>query len=152
MKNGKERIMEKLQFDSGIREYRMNGGGVLRFNPADPNLYVRFLELEDKLHQLESDLQGQVQQMQEQEGGMLRLLQEADRQMKTLLSWVFGQENDFHKLLEGVNLLAVGRNGQRVVTNLLQALQPVLVSGAESCAREKTQAAVAKAKARRAAQ
>ena len=30
--------MEKIQFDSGMKEYRINGKGVLRFNPADPNL------------------------------------------------------------------------------------------------------------------
>ena len=40
--------MEKLTFDSGIRSYRA-GAGVLRFNPSDPNLYARFLQvLEDE--------------------------------------------------------------------------------------------------------
>ena len=48
--------MEKLQFDSGVKEYRINGGGVLRFNPGDPNVYARFLEAADKLQQLEQDL------------------------------------------------------------------------------------------------
>ena len=31
--------MEKLSFDTGIREYDVNGNGVLRFNPSDPNVY-----------------------------------------------------------------------------------------------------------------
>ena len=41
--------MEKIQFDSGVRSYRINGGGILRFNPGDPNLYSRFLEAGEKL-------------------------------------------------------------------------------------------------------
>ena len=47
---------------------------------------------------------------------------------------MFGGDNDFHKLLGGVNLLAVADNGERVVTNLFAALEPVLVDGAKRCA------------------
>ena len=48
--------MEKIQFDSGIRSYRINGAGVLRFNPGDPNLYSRFLEAVEKLKEVETEL------------------------------------------------------------------------------------------------
>ena len=43
--------MEKLQFDTGVRRYRV-GDGVLSFNPTDPNLYSRFLTClqEKELH------------------------------------------------------------------------------------------------------
>lgn len=39
--------MEQLTIDTGLREYAVNGGsehggGVLRFNPSDPNVYSRF--------------------------------------------------------------------------------------------------------------
>ena len=81
--------------------------------------------------------------------GVVQLLNKADKEMKGILSWVFGQENDFDKILGGVNLLAVAENGQRVVTNLLTALQPVLVAGAERCAQEKVDNAVQQAKQRR---
>ena len=37
----------------------------------------------------------------------------------------------------GVNLLAMASNGQRVIGNLLDALQPVLLDGARQCAAEK---------------
>lgn len=140
--------MEKIQFDSGIKEYRINGTGVLRFNPGDPNLYARFMEAAEKLQGLEKELAGQAQG---DGAAIVQLLQTADRKMKQTLSWVFGQENDFDKILGGVNLLAVAGNGERVVTNLFAALQPVLVAGAEACAREKSAEAVAKAKANRAA-
>ena len=141
--------MEKIQFDSGIREYRLNGAGVLRFNPGDPNLYARFMEAVEEIKDMEKKLSAQAG-----DDGMtvLKLLQDADRQMKQSLSRVFGEGNDFDKILGGVNLLAIGANGQRVITNLFAALQPILLQGAEACAREQTQAAVTRAKARRSMQ
>ena len=144
--------MNKITFDSGIQEYRLNGNGVLRFNPGDPNLYARFLEAADKIRVMEQQLMEKAEKTQASAQDAILLLQEADRQMKATLSWVFGADNDFDKLLGGINLLAVAANGERVVTNLFAALQPVLVAGAEKVAKQQTQAAVDKAKARRAAQ
>ena len=83
---------------------------------------------------------------------MVILMQEADRQMKEVLSWVFGPGNDFDKLLGGISLLAAAENGERVVTNLFAALQPVLTRGAQLCAQHRKEQAVSKAKARRASQ
>lgn len=143
--------MQKIQFDSGVQEFRINGGEVLRFNPGDPNVYARFMEAAEKLQVMEKDLVQQAKAMDDQESGtaVVKLMAEADKQMKQVLGWVFGQGNDLDKILGGVNLLAVAANGERVVTNLMTALQPVLIAGAEACAREKTSAAVAKAQARR---
>lgn len=142
--------MEKISFDSGIKSYKINGTGVLRFNPGDPNVYDRFLQAADKLQQVENTLVEEAKKLQAADGaGVVQLLSRADREMKQVLSWVFGQENDFDKILGGVNLLAVTESGERVVTNLLTALQPVLVAGAERCAQEKADDALQKAKARR---
>lgn len=124
--------MEKIQFDSGVRSYRINGGQVLRFNPGDPNLYARFLEAVEKLQTLEQELTEMARQAENQE--LVKLLKQTDEKMKAVLNWVFGEGNDFHKLLQGVNLLAVAENGERVVTNLFAALEPVLVDGAKRCA------------------
>ena len=126
--------MEKLQFDSGVKSFRINGGGVLRFHPGDPNLYSRFLEAVDKFKALEQEL---TQACAKEEADILHVLEDADGKMKKLLNWVFGGDNDFHKLLEGVNLLAVADNGERVVTNLFTALEPVLVEGAKLCANQR---------------
>ena len=142
--------MEKISFDSGIKTYKLNGTGELRFNPCDPNVYARFLEAADRLQDIENALVEEAKGMQEADGaGVVRLLNRADREMKQELGRVFGQHNDFDKILGGVNLLAVAENGQRVVTNLLEALQPILVAGAERCAAEKVADARDKAKARR---
>ena len=137
--------MEKLQFDDGIRSFRINGGGVLRFNPADPNVYARFLEGEQKLLQLEKELSGAADGAE-----AVERLRQVDSRMKQVLNHIFGPENDFEVLLKGVNLLAVASNGQRVVANLFAALEPVITQGAERCAKEQTALAVEKARARRA--
>ena len=141
--------MEKLQFDSGVKSYRINGGGVLRFHPGDPNLYNRFLEAVEKFRVLEQELAAKCGTEETLGAEILRFLEEADSKMKQLLNWIFGGDNDFHKLLDGVNLLAVADNGERVITNLLQALEPVLLEGAKRCADQQAKAAVEKAKARR---
>ena len=146
--------MEKLNFDSGIKEFKINGGGVLRFNPGDPNVYARFLEAVEKIQSVETALTERAKGLEEQDSGKaaVKLMAQADKQMKEILGWVFGPSNDFDKILGGVNLLAVAGNGERVVTNLFAALQPVLVDGAQHCANEKTKEAVRKANARRKSQ
>ena len=132
----KEEDMEKIQFDVGQRSYRINGGGILRFNPCDPNLYRRFMEAVEKLQAVEAALTEEAQTGVD----ILRLMADADRKMKEILNWVFGSGNDFHKLLEDINLLAVAENGERVVTNLFAALEPVLVEGAKLCAGQQAKA------------
>ena len=134
--------MEKLTFDTGLKCYRINGGGVLKFNPADPNVYARFMDAVEKIKQMEKTLA-------EMAGDPLEKMCRVDKTIKETLSWVFGEENDFDSLLGGVNLLAVASNGQRVVANLLEALLPVLTQGAQLCAGQQVAAAKAKAKARR---
>ena len=138
--------MEKIQFDSGIRSYRINGGGILRFNPGDPNLYARFLDAVDKLRAVEQELTRQAENVQGAE--IVKLMTQADEKMKDILNWVFGADNDFRQLLNGVNLLAVADNGERVVTNLFAALEPVLLEGAKRCADEQAAKARAKRSAR----
>jgi len=130
--------MEKIQFDVGQRSYRINGGGILRFNPGDPNLYARFLEAVPKLQAVEEELVQQAETLQGED--IVKLMQQADEKMKGVLNWVFSG-NDFHGLLSGVNLLAVADNGERVVTNLFAALEPVLTEGAKRCAGEQARLA-----------
>ena len=124
--------MEKITFDCGIRSYRIGQEGVLRFNPADPNVYARFISCGEKLQEIEKELRAQAKD----QTASLHLLEQADKKLKEMLTWVFGPQNDFDAILGGVSLLATGENGQRVIANLLSAIQPILVEGAKQCARE----------------
>ena len=48
--------MQNLTIDTGMQEFCVNGRGVLRFNPADPNLYHRFFALGAQLDALDAEL------------------------------------------------------------------------------------------------
>ena len=121
--------MEHLNLDTGVKTYKIAGGGELRFNPADPNVYCRYLVGAEKLQKLEQELMKKGETLSGQE--MISLFQEADHRIKGLLGEIFGGENDFHKALGGVSLLAVGANGKTVAQNLFAALETVLEEGAQ---------------------
>lgn len=122
--------MKKLTFDTGMVTYRL-GEGALRFNPADPNVYLRFSQAVEKLQDLEKDMSAQL----EQEGtDILAVMYKTDRAIKDTLGWVFGPGNDFDALVGGVNLLAMTADGKRLVSGLFEALEPVLLEGAACCA------------------
>jgi len=137
--------MQTIHFDSGIREYRINENGILRMNPADPNLYDRFLRAVQRITDLEKEFAQNGEDGEDAIGKMRR----ADTKLKEILNWIFGPPNSFEEILGGVNLLAVARNGQRVITNLFSALEPILLEGAQAYAQHQVQSAVAKAKQRR---
>lgn len=144
--------MEQLTIDTGLREYAVNGGperggGVLRFNPSDPNVYSRFYALQDQLAELEQQIQPPESTVSGADN--IQLLAQADRRAKQLLADVFGPGNDFDAMLGHTNLMAVACNGQRVITNLFAALLPIMEAGARQCADVKAQAAVQQAQAAR---
>ncbi len=141
--------MKKIQFDSGMQEFCINGNGILRFHPGDPNVYARFLDAMDKIQNAVEELTEQVKGEKSDSQTVVKLMARADQKVKEILGWVFSGNNDFDKILGGVNLLAVADNGEQVITNLLTALEPILVEGAERCAKEQTAIAVEKAKQRR---
>lgn len=146
--------MKQLTIDTGVEEFCINGRGVLRFNPADPNLYHRFFDAGRDLEALDKELAEKTAALPEgdeaAEAG-LALLAEYDRRIKALLGEIFGPENDFDAALGGVNLAGVAANGKRVVQNLLEALTPILQEGARRHLDAQADAAVAEADAARAA-
>lgn len=129
--------MEQLIFDSGIKEYQINGKGVLRFNPSDPNVYARFMDSMDEIQKVEKEMVAKADALNRDSAiageKVLAIMRETDQKMKAILNGIFGHENDFDKILENVNLMAVASNGERVITNLIAALQPIMEAGAKSC-------------------
>ena len=131
--------MEEIQLDTGMRQYRINEGGVLFMNPADPGLYVRFQEAIPRLEGLEKTLRRE---------NPTDFFREADREIRRILQEVFGEPNDFSQILPGVNLLAMTGTGRRVIENLFAALEPILLKGAQECVQQQVAAAVARRKDR----
>lgn len=121
--------MEKLELDVGLQEYVISGGGVLRFNPADPALYGRLAAGQAALAKLEQEMLEKAKDADPQT--LLELMEQVDTRAKALLNDVFGSGNDFHKALGGVSLLAACRNGKTVAENLFEALGKVLEKGTQ---------------------
>lgn len=122
--------MKKLTFDAGVEEYRLPGG-VLRFNPADPNVYVRFSKALELLQQLEQDI---TKALAAPNCDVLDIMVCTDRVIKQQLNLVFGPGNDFDAMLGGMNLLSAASDGKPVVSHLFAALEPILLAGAKRCA------------------
>ena len=143
--------MEKLLFDNGLKEYDVNGTGVLRFNPSDPNLYGRFIDAIESINNVEQELVATGKRMSGTDGeGVVRLMVDADKNVKEILQNVFGSRNDFNAIFDGINIMAVASNGERVITNFMSAIEPIVSSGAERCAQQKVADAVNAANANRA--
>lgn len=144
--------MKKLIFDTGIEEYEINGGKILRFNPADINIYNRLINAKDKIVQIESQMVEKAKAASDEKMGetVVALLAEADAEMKKLLGEVFGGVNDFNDIFEGVNVMSVAKNGERIITNFLVSVTPILAAGAKRTAREQSAIDVSAVKSNRA--
>jgi hypothetical protein len=142
--------MQKIKFDSGVQEFEINGKGVLRFNPSDPNVYRRFFEARDHIAQYakeyeENAVKAQVAEQAPDTDNAIRTAAEIafremaaiDKKVKAELTYVFGEGNDFEEILGGVSLLAVTKNGEYVITNLFTAFLPIIEQGAKDQAAAK---------------
>lgn len=109
--------MMKLSMEPVMEEFRIPGGGSLRFNPTDPAVFLRLEQLQD-----------QVSRLTQTEPVAL------DVAIKKLLGEALGPGNDVDRALGGVSLFALTKSGKTVLENLLDALGPILREGAEQCA------------------
>ena len=148
--------MENIIFDSGMRSYRINDGGVLRFNPSDPNVYARFMDAVDEIKTIEAEQAKRANALDRTEENtpeeILHIMSETDKKVKAVLNNVFGNGNNFDELLEGVNLMAVATNGERVISNLINALIPIMEAGAKACVQSEVNDAKLNREQRRAMQ
>lgn len=149
--------MQKLFIDDGMKQYQLTeGGALLRFNPKDQNLYARFVESVETIKAAEMEMAGKLHAVDRNAKNAgertLKILRQTDIRMKNILNQVFGNDNDFDAILRGVNLMAVGDNGKRVIENVMDALLPVMEAGAKACVQEEVQEAKDNREARRANQ
>lgn len=143
--------MQKLNFDNGMQRFQVNGNAVLEFNPSDMNVYSRFLDAADKIGKIEEGLVSKGKSISEADGeAVIRLMAEADAEVKKILRSIFGEQNDFDKIFGGVNVMAVATNGERVITNFMVAITPIVEEGAKSYAKAKAAAVAGQANLNRA--
>ncbi len=118
-------MAEKLNFDDGIKEYEVNGRELLRFNPSDPNVYNRFCELYEELSKLEESYEAELKRLEAETTD-----DDVESSGKAL------------KLMHDID-------GERIVTNLLAALQPIIEDGIRQHQSDAAAEAVAAAKLNR---
>lgn len=149
--------MEKLNISVGIKRYQLvEGGEPLSFNPADPNVYARYMEMVPRIKAVEQEMAGKAKTIDANAANAgeqtLQIMRETDLRMKQILNEIFGKENDFDQILCGVNLMAVTEGGNRVINNVLEALTPIMNDGAKSCVNTEVAAAKLNREQRRAMQ
>jgi hypothetical protein len=148
--------MEKLIFDDGVIRLNVNGNGILAFNPSDFNLYERFYSFSDEVLKIEKEY-AEIEDSQddsdmERLGKGLNRMAEIDAKVKEKLNHVFGGENDFSKIFGGINLMSFGINGERIITNFLNAITPYIERGVANYTGKEVEAVKANREQRRAAQ
>lgn len=147
--------MEKLIFDDGVIRLNVNGNGILAFNPSDFNIYDRLMKFANEVVEMEKEYQTAVNENDSEIDVADKELSRAtkiDAKVKERLNMVFGGDNDFFTIFNGVNIMAFGSNGERVITNFLHAITPYIEKGLANHTKGEVQAAKANREQRRAAQ
>lgn len=128
--------MKKLNIDFGLEEFEINGK-ILRFNPSDINVYNRLMAAQDKIIAIEEKLEQRAEELPKEGTAeqVIKLMAEADAEMKAVLREIFGNQNDFEDIFAGVNVMTVAGNDERVITNFLAAIVPIIEAGAKRAAR-----------------
>ncbi len=127
--------MENLIFDNGVKEYSINGRATLCFNPADPNVYARYVDSAEKINEIEAEMRATGASLDENSPDYakrsLDIMRDADAKVKAMLRETFGAQNDFDAIFDGVNVMGVAVNGKMVITNFMEMLAPILEDGAK---------------------
>lgn len=125
----------ELNFDTGIKEFDVNGRHKLRINTSDQNMYFRVTSMMGELREIEKryiQKMAEISQCQTIEdqlsanAKMYSIMREIDLEVKAKLSFAFGNENDFDEVFDGVNVMAVTSNGDSVLANFLNAIAPII--------------------------
>lgn len=127
--------MSQLKLITGVKEYEVaneNGKslGIFRCNPADPNIGVRFQELEDYVLAVSHDYDAlENNKDNENNTAFWDAIRDIDQKVKEKLVYSFGQENDFDQLFAGMHVMSLGHNGQPIIFNFLEMIAPVVTKG-----------------------
>jgi len=125
-------MAEILSFDTGVKEFIINGVPV-RFNPADPNLYSRFSDLQSEVERIESDFSEKRSQCSDT-ADLLTLTTQYDKQVKSMLSEVFGGA-DMDAVFGGTSVISPTDGGNMAIKNFFDCLTPIIQEGVKEYAK-----------------
>lgn len=110
--------MEKLTFDTGIKEYEVNGGVILRFNPSDSAFVGKLFNAFDSLDKKQEIYRAQIDSMKDKRE-IFEIAHNQDIEMRTIIDGVFGPICD--SLFGDMNVYAMA-DGLPVWCNFLLAI------------------------------
>lgn len=147
---------QKLFIDDGLIGIEINDNGVLKFNPSDFNFYDRLMKFSKELPEIEKkyerDVEVRTEGAAEFVERQLEIARQIDAEVKLRLAYVFGYGNDFDKLFGGSNVLSPAKNGERIITNFLNAIIPFVEDGMKRFSANEVEIAKRNREQRRAAQ
>jgi hypothetical protein len=82
--------MKELNFDTGVVAYRVNGGHVIRFNPADNRFVERLFTVFDRLSHLQEEGE-RSDALQEDGAALWASINARDAEMRQHIDSVFGE-------------------------------------------------------------
>lgn len=119
-------MAESLSFDTGVKEYDINGVATVRFNPTDANftdrLYQAFTDLKDRQEEFEQ----RVSEIGEDGEELFKYAHERDAEMREIIDTVFNQKGLADSLFENMNCYALSEDGTPVWIGLFMSVVNVV--------------------------
>lgn len=119
--------MKNLTSDLGFIECKLHDkGGPLQFNPTDPNIGFRYEELVKYVEDISPEYEKKFAQYGNDYKTMFKETREMDLQLKEKLAYTFGSWNDFDAIFMGLHFMSLGNNGQPILANFLEKINPLI--------------------------
>lgn len=111
--------MKELNFETGVAEMSVNGGRVIRFNPADIGFADTLYSLLGKIEAIEADT-AKKREKTDDPAKLFDYARASDRRMREAVDSVFG-EGFCDDVFQGVRLVALA-DGLSVIENFIFAV------------------------------
>lgn len=119
--------MDNLNLDLGLKSVKLHeNGGVLSFNPTDPNIVYRYRELEKLITDLAPIYEEKISKADDDDDARFDSVRDIDLQIKDKLSYTFGSWNDFDAIFMGTHFMALSNDGNPVIYNFLDRIAPMV--------------------------
>ena len=138
---------QALSFDLGLREFEVNGGTTIRFNPTDTDFVKRFQATIDRLKELQTEFEGGIEAksdaveaalesedgdaMSAATGELIDHIDGVSDRMRTEIDGLFGEGTAEGVFPGGMSLYALA-GGYPVWVNFIEAISDVIVDAFEA--------------------
>lgn len=132
--------MQSLNFDDGLKSFAINGdeSRVIRFNPADPDLIIRYDKARkriagistEKLSAVKLDGRGQLLNKEDEDGydEAVEALKEVNQTIREALKDLFIADV-YDIVFAGMSPFAGATDGRFVFETFMEAVKPILENG-----------------------